>query len=308
VSAIDEALKRARADAARRSAAERGAAGRWVPVHPLTRQRRRPYLWAGIAGSCLVVGVAVGLVVAGFSRQDGAEELRRPDVRAEAVVEKLAAAAEEREEKEQVGRQGSGVPGGEPAKRADEAASPGAPLARSDAAEAGGPRGLLREEGAREATGGAASHPAPRPDRSEPEPAPPVSAPSPPGSSSPARSTPPAPEATTDRTPASPPSPPADGPPAAATPPPGEAAPQGAAPAPQPAPEEPTPTYVRRAQLPGGGEIALGGIAFSTNPVALLNGKVVGVGEVVDGMKVVAIVPGRVDLEGRGTRLALLIK
>jgi hypothetical protein len=65
---------------------------------------------------------------------------------------------------------------------------------------------------------------------------------------------------------------------------------------------------VRRAQLPGGGEIALGGIAFSTNPVALLNGKVVGVGEVVDGMTVVAIVPGRVELAGRGTRLALVIQ
>ncbi|HEX5758728.1 MAG TPA: hypothetical protein VF121_06000, partial [Thermoanaerobaculia bacterium] len=67
-------------------------------------------------------------------------------------------------------------------------------------------------------------------------------------------------------------------------------------------------SHVRRAPVPGGGAIELGGIAFSANqPVALLNGRVVGVGEVVEGFTVIAIEPRRVELRGHGTTVFLTL-
>ena len=198
---------------------------------------------------------------------------------------------------------GDGVRGGVPVAGAGEAVSPGASLpgaGSSAAARPQGPEGV-RQDNDHDDAG------RPQPDRTEPAEAAPqrATAASLPGSSSPVQTTPPPPAAPADRTPPSPPSPSSAAPPAADTPLPANPALPDAVP---PVPEEPAPVFVRRAQLPGGGAIQLGGIAFSTNPVALLNGKVVGVGEVVDGMTVVAIVPGRVELEGRGTRLALAIE
>jgi len=87
---------------------------------------------------------------------------------------------------------------------------------------------------------------------------------------------------------------------------------------PEPVPAEPSPaaeppaggveTHVRRAPVPGGGWIQLGGIAFSADrPVALLNGRVVSVGEVVEGFTVISIAPKRVELRGHGTSLVLTL-
>lgn len=67
--------------------------------------------------------------------------------------------------------------------------------------------------------------------------------------------------------------------------------------------------FVRRADLDDGNAIELGGIAWSeSGPFALLNGRVVGVGESVRGYLVVEIDPGQVVLERRGQRLALRLK
>jgi hypothetical protein len=56
-------------------------------------------------------------------------------------------------------------------------------------------------------------------------------------------------------------------------------------------------SYVRTIELPGGGSLELGGIAWSeTSPVALLNGKAVGRGEVVEGCLVVEIEPAQIEL------------
>jgi len=307
VSLIDEALKRARAEAARQKTAERGAASRWVPSHPLTRRRRRPLLWAGLAAGCLAAGVAVGLAVAALSGGEGGEDRGR-----DGCDQVAAAAPAAVEEKDQVGRDGSATLVEEPAAGAAGAAPTdafGTSSRASTAAEPVSPRGSLRGENARgEAMEGTGDRLAPQRDREAPERTAPPRVPSPPSSSS-AAATPPASEPPADRSPSSLPSPSSAVPPAPETPAAGSSDPRGAAAATPPAaPEGPAATYVRRAPLPGGGAIALGGIAFSTNPVALLNGKVVGIGEVVDGMTVVAIAPGRVDLEGRGTRLALLIK
>lgn len=88
--------------------------------------------------------------------------------------------------------------------------------------------------------------------------------------------------------------------------PPSPAQPSSAPPGPAAPADPPASTHTRRASIPGGGEIALGGIAFSpSRPVAMLNGKVVGVGEVIEGFTVIAIEPRRVELRGHGTTLFL---
>ena len=79
-------------------------------------------------------------------------------------------------------------------------------------------------------------------------------------------------------------------------------------PAPSGAAADGAETHVRRAPVPGGGWIELGGIAFSADqPVALLNGRVVSVGEVVEGFTVISIAPRRVELRGHGTTLVLTL-
>ena len=68
-------------------------------------------------------------------------------------------------------------------------------------------------------------------------------------------------------------------------------------------------TYVGEATVPDGAKIELGGIVFSeTNPVALINGKVLGVGAVVEEFTIVSIQPDRVELRGRGVTMFLALK
>jgi hypothetical protein len=66
--------------------------------------------------------------------------------------------------------------------------------------------------------------------------------------------------------------------------------------------------YSREVTLPGGGKLALSGIAFSEHqPVAVINGRVVGLGEVVSEFTVARIQPDRVELRGRGLSIFLLL-
>jgi hypothetical protein len=75
-----------------------------------------------------------------------------------------------------------------------------------------------------------------------------------------------------------------------------------------PAPEDGK-SYVRSAQLPGGRKLELRGIAFSdTQPVVLINGKVLSPGEGVEGYTVVAIEPQRVQLKGASGTLYLTLQ
>ena len=68
-------------------------------------------------------------------------------------------------------------------------------------------------------------------------------------------------------------------------------------------------TYVGEATVPDGAKIELGGIVFSeSNPVALINGKVLGVGAVVEEFTIVSIQPDRVELRGRGVTMFLALK
>jgi hypothetical protein len=68
-------------------------------------------------------------------------------------------------------------------------------------------------------------------------------------------------------------------------------------------------TYAGEVTLPDGPKIALEGIVFSeTNPVALINGKVLPPGGVVEEFTIVSIKPDRVELNGRGVTIVLTLK
>jgi hypothetical protein len=79
---------------------------------------------------------------------------------------------------------------------------------------------------------------------------------------------------------------------------------------PRPAPvAADTKTYVGEVTAPDGAKIELGGIVFSeTNPVALINGKVLGPGATVEEFTIVSIQPDRVELRGRGITMFLSLK
>ncbi len=64
--------------------------------------------------------------------------------------------------------------------------------------------------------------------------------------------------------------------------------------------------YTGEVPVPGGGSLRLNGIVFSPDhPIAVLDGRVMGPGESVQGFTVVAIESGRVKLQGHGTTVYL---
>lgn len=68
-------------------------------------------------------------------------------------------------------------------------------------------------------------------------------------------------------------------------------------------------TYAGEVTLPDGPKIALEGIVFSeTNPVALINGKVLPPGGVVEEFTIVSIKSDRVELNGRGVTIFVTLK
>jgi hypothetical protein len=68
-------------------------------------------------------------------------------------------------------------------------------------------------------------------------------------------------------------------------------------------------TYVGELTAPDGAKIELGGIVYSeTNPVALINGKVLGPGATVEEFTIVSIQPDRVELRGRGITMFIALK
>ena len=90
-----------------------------------------------------------------------------------------------------------------------------------------------------------------------------------------------------------------------------QAAPAPAAP-PQSAPEGGLVegnTYTGELPVPGGGSVKLNGIVYSPDhPIAVLDGRVMGPGENVQGFTVVAIESGRVKLQGHGATVYLTPK
>lgn len=105
-----------------------------------------------------------------------------------------------------------------------------------------------------------------------------------------------------------------------ASPPPAEAEHPAPAPAVPAAPPKAAPTapsadagelvdgkiYAGEVPLPGGGSVKLNGIAFSTDhPVAVIDGRVMGPGESIQGFTLTAIESGRVTLQGHGATVFL---
>lgn len=81
--------------------------------------------------------------------------------------------------------------------------------------------------------------------------------------------------------------------------------PRGSASSSAPAARPHVGTYV----APNGGKIELGGIVYSeTSPVALINGRVVPQGAIVEGLTVVSIEENRVELRGDGVHVFLSLK
>ncbi len=68
-------------------------------------------------------------------------------------------------------------------------------------------------------------------------------------------------------------------------------------------------SYSGELPLAGGGKITLDGIVFSeTSPVAVLNGRVLPVGGIVEGYTVARILPDRVELEADGARVLVTLR
>lgn len=236
MSLIDEALRRARQQAAHQDAAKRDEAYRHVPVLPPMASRRRSGLSPALIGAavalCVVAGVALGIYIG-----DGE-------------------------------RESSPVP--QP--RVVEAAPPPEPVPASEPQ-----RPITVQEEMPEQT--------PEP---EPTPAPVVVVPTP---------APPAPEP--EPTPEPVAQEPLPAPVPAPTPTP--------EPAPTPAPE--VRTYVREIPLPEGGSLRLNGIAFSASqPVALINDKVLAKGESYQGFLVTDIQANLVELRNNGTIVRVSLK
>ena len=266
MSLIDEALKRARQDAALQDASRRDdrrvVPTPWLPAHLPRRGRSR--------GSLAVLAVAVCLVAAGAAATAVWWSGRKgPAPAAMASLADHASALPQ-------SAPPSSAPAAAPVPVIEETAT-AAPTALAPAAPEAGLRPPQRQS------------PAPGTTREGVEPPPPGPSP-----------------AETPRLPSPVPAAPAT---SAIAPPPTPAPVAPPAPASAPPALVDGKTYVREVALPGGAKIELRGLAYSeTQPVALINGKVVGPGDVVEGFTVVQIQPKRVELAANGTTIFLTLK
>lgn len=263
MSLINEALERARQEAVRRQAADRG-----VPPPPLPRASRGERVWwkvaAGLMGAALVVSlVALALVLTGE---------RSPRVASSPAAADAAPVPEPPRETPPGPQNGSeGSQADPPAKTApiEPEPQPATPRPTSPAR-------------AIDTTPPPTPIAAPKPDAA-PEPTPAEPTPAEPARIEPARSS---------TVVAREPEPAAE-----------EARPNATGSA------ETLPVYLQRIELADGAEIQLDGIAWSaTGPFTLLNGRVVGIGEIVEGYEVVAISPEEVELRGVDGSIILRLK
>lgn len=236
MSLIDEALRRAREEAARQDAAKRDAQYRQVPSYaPPQRSGISPALIGAIVALCIVAGIGIGVYL-------GRDRKAEPE--------------------------------------AVEASAPASPVLPSE--EPSRPISVAEEVPEEP------EMPAEPVPTSTPLPEPPVRQEVPVAEAEPLEP-PPAPDP-------------------APTP---EVVPETPAPAPEPAPA-PAPevrSYVREVPLPDGGTLRLNGIAFSaTQPVALINDKVLAKGESYQGFIVADIQANMVELRGNGMTVRVSLK
>ena len=332
MSLIDEALKRARLEAAQRAAESEGLPYPTIPRH-LAPQRRRRWLVPAAVGLAVLAGLVIGLLAASRGGPPSDRVAAAGGGTAEPVTSGPATPAEvERDPPPPVedpatpeDAAASAPPATEPALPAP-ARPAGPPAAAPVTSGPSGPAELVRDVGTPTPS---AAPPVERPAERRPERRP--------DARPPAQDTP-----AVGGVPASPPRP-APGTvspqPAAAAP---TTAPRPATPAPEPQPaasavtdpdsgvllvlpERPQPeaparasapaaatpveNHVQQLPLPDGGAIELGGIAWSeTGPFALINGRVVGPGAMIGAFTLERIQPGHVELSGGGRRVHLSLQ
>ena len=315
MSLIDEALKRARMEAAQKAAEKEGLPYPTIPRH-LGPRRRRGWLAPLVMILAVLGGVLVGTLLA---RRGGPEPDRAAD---------LGGGAAAPSETVTSGPPATGAVDREPAPAGPGAAAPTGPEAAPP--EAGEPattqRGGLapeavtatsapegREEVARElAAPPAATAPessqAPADGQPSPAPAEPVTTPA---------TSPPAPTRPASTPVDAPPAPQPSSAPTAVTDPdsgvllvlPDLADPAQTADGNSPEPTEPDESHVQQVTLADGGTIELSGIAWSeTGPFALINGRVVGPGSAIGAYTLEAIRSGHVVLTGDGRCIRLSLQ
>ena len=262
MSLIDEALKRARHEAARQDAEARELRYRQVPVIPGLRQRpRRSWLLPVVIAACLAAGVGIGLGLS-LARNSG-EDVQAalpppPSVSTTAPSQPVVQESQE----------------APPPPVVEEAAPPVVEVEREESPAPVAPKPAP------------AAPPAPEPvPREEPRIAD--------MRTREISLTPAAPRPQPEEPPAPEPAAPVPAPTTAAVA-------EPSAPAPTPTAPGEVRTYQQEMPLPGGGALRLNGIAFSERPVALFGDKVVSPGETVSGYKVISIEARRVRLEGAG--------
>ncbi len=277
MSLISEALKKARQEAARQDSAQRGLPYAVGSSEAPARRGLLGPLVAGLGAGAVVV-VALGLA-AYFGHWGPWKERRGAEVEVAQTGGQIA----------------QGVPPGS-APLGSAPSGPPAPL--PGVGEPPPPASAIRDD---------QLSPLPPALSQEAATAPPVASPAPPR-----------PGAAPPPSPVPQPSPPAPGsaprllPGTAGA---GEAPPAAGAPAEAPAPPSSTPpaeadekVYTGELPVPGGGVLHLNGVAFSASPVAVIDGKVMGPGEVVQGFTIVEIQRGRVRLQGHGMSVVVTVR
>ncbi|HYH47359.1 MAG TPA: hypothetical protein VEG34_16890 [Thermoanaerobaculia bacterium] len=290
MSLIDEALKRARQEAARQDAAQRYAYPATPAQVPL-RDRSRSSLLVGLVAGLLIGVVAIGGTLFVTKARPGGSERAAAEVPAAAPAAASAGAPiPVVEELEPAPAAPAGAVPELPSPTPEPVPVPAAPPVAAPRIEASRPVesrpiDIRREIQPRPA--------APFEPGAEPRAAEPAAPVAPTVSTAPAVSAAPVPPLLYV--------PPATD--SEAAPPPSHTGPGTA-----PAAGEPGlngRTFVRELPVPGGGKLELRGIASGSQPAALINGRVLARGEVIEGFTVVGVESRRVELKGYGATVYL---
>ncbi|HEV2856297.1 MAG TPA: hypothetical protein VHC97_26135 [Thermoanaerobaculia bacterium] len=267
MSLISEALKKARQEAARQDSLRQGVPYAVGAVDPPSRRNPLLPVLAGLGAGCLVAALLFGIAWMG-----GLGPFAKPVQEAQVAQAPASAPA-------------PALAITEPTVAAQEATPAPAPVVTETTPPAPAPPPAPEER--------------PQPVETRPAPAPPVEQPV--VRLEPQTAPPPAPAPAEEQ------------PPAVLVPEPSPAPPtiQIQPTTPRPAPEgsgdlEEGKVYTGELPVPGGGSVKLNGIAFSQDqPVAVLDGRVMGPGEVIQGFTIVSIESGRVKLQGHGMTVFL---
>lgn len=277
MSLINEALKKARIEAAQRDAEQRGVL---VPKAAAYAPRRRT---GRLVAAALAACAALGLAAAG-----GMWLARRGSAGGEVAQEASAGTTETSASVRESAAGATGAGAGMPAGGGLGAGGGGAGAGPAPATRGG------RGDAAADGQGGAAGGSAPGAGSpTQPTGRAASSAEASAGLAQPRPGSAPATEPAPPRAPATAP-PPRTAPPARR---------------PQAAPPTPEDGHLREAPLPGGGSIRLDGIVWSeTHPAAVIEGQVVGPGEYVRGARLLRVERDRVVLEADGGEIVVRLR